>query len=65
MSRRHRYPEGSVYNVIDDVNRRGYRRGFNARRWSWRFYLLSKSAPAIIALLALVSVVGLLLRAQG
>jgi hypothetical protein len=38
------------------------RRWFDARRWSWRFHLLRKSAPAILAVLLLLSIAGLLLR---
>ena len=61
MSRREKYPSGSIYNLLE----RRRRRGVNLRRWSWRAYLVRKSVPALLLLLILVSVAGLLLRARG
>jgi hypothetical protein len=59
---RERYPHGSIQNLVGKPHRR-FR--FNARKWSWRIYLLRKSAPLVVGLLLLVSVVGLLLRMRS
>ncbi len=61
MSHRLKYPEGSLYNLLE----RRRRRGMNLRRLSWRVYLVRRSVPALLVLLLLASIAGLLLRARG
>ena len=60
MSRRLKYPEGSIYNLIENPR---HRRRFNSRRWSWYIFTIRKSAPGFIFLLVLVAVAVSALRA--
>jgi hypothetical protein len=56
MSRRKlRYPEGSPMNYYHGGRFQIPRRGFNARRWSWRIHQVKTAAPALLFLLLLVA----------
>ena len=67
MSRRDRFPQGSIQNCADKMRRRGYRRGrgFSLRRLSWHFYQVRTAAPAMLVLLLLAAIAMGVMKAIG
>ena len=62
MSKRNRYPEGSIYNYTGKSYKHPYRRR-PLKRFIWFLRTISYNAAGVIGLLLFITIVGLLIKA--